>query len=66
MHRRINLGHVEDDVVLEVHLLGEVGRAEVALELLLARVLLHVPSHVLGGDALAADGTLGAHLRFGN
>ena len=64
MHRRIDLGHVEDHVVFEVHLLGEVGRAEVTLELLLACVLLHVPGHVLGGDALAAYGTLGAHLRF--
>ena len=53
-------------MIFEVHFLREVGRAKVAFELLLARVLLHVPGHVLGGDALAADRTLGAHLGFGH
>ena len=45
-----------------MHFLREGGRTEVAFELLLAGVLLHVPSHVLRRDALAADGTLRAHL----
>lgn len=57
---------MQNDVIFEVHLLREVCRAEVAFKLFLAGVLLHVPCHVLGRDALAADGTLRTHLRLWN
>ena len=56
---------MEQDVVLQMGLLVEGGLAKVALELLLACVLLHVPSHVLGGDGLPADMTLSALFQFG-
>ena len=49
---------MQNDVILKMHFLGEVGRAKVTFELLLPRVLLHVSCHVLRRDALAADGTL--------
>ena len=64
--RRVDFCDVQYDVIFQVHLLGEVCRTEVAFKLFLSGVFLHVPRHVLGRDALPADGTLRTHLRLWN
>ena len=53
---------VQNNVVLQVGFLEERSLTDLALELLLAGVLLHVARHVLCGDRLAADVALRALL----